>query len=103
MRHDSRVHASAGAHALPLIKPQSTAIAPLLRVWEWVVATFRGVEATPVGGLLLGNAWAAHLVALPLGVRAWNLAHAARPDSLHDQALLLQECVTVVFLGLVVV
>jgi len=35
-------------------------------------------------------------------VRAWNLFHATRADTLHDQALLLQETVTVVFLGLVV-
>jgi len=51
---------------------------------------------------LLGNAWPAYLFALPLLVRAWNLFHATRADTLHDQALLLQETVTVVFLGLVV-
>jgi protein-S-isoprenylcysteine O-methyltransferase Ste14 len=78
-------------------------MAPLLRVWEWLVALFRSVEATPWGGMLLGNAWPAYLFALPLSARVWNLAHATRQDSLHGQAQLLQESVTVVFLGLVVV
>jgi protein-S-isoprenylcysteine O-methyltransferase Ste14 len=36
-------------------------------------------------------------------VRAWNLLRTPRADTLHDQALLLQETVTVVFLALVVV
>jgi len=71
-------------------------------VWQRLVGLFRDVEATPWGGLLLGNAWPAYLFALPLLVRAWNLFHATRADTLHDQALLLQETVTVVFLGLVV-
>ncbi len=72
-------------------------------LWHRLVGLFRDVEATPWGGLLLGNAWPAYLFALPLLVRAWNLLHATRADTLHDQALLLQETVTVVFLALVVV
>jgi protein-S-isoprenylcysteine O-methyltransferase Ste14 len=71
--------------------------------WQRLVDLFRGVEATSWGGLLLGNAWPAYLFALPLGVRAWNLAQSLRADSPHDQAVLLQESVTVIFLGLVVV
>jgi protein-S-isoprenylcysteine O-methyltransferase Ste14 len=71
-------------------------------LWHKLVGLFRDVEATPWGGLLLGNAWPAYLFALPLLVRAWNLFHVTRADTLHDQALLLQETVTVVFLGLVV-
>ncbi len=70
--------------------------------WARLVGLFRDVEATPWGGLLLGNAWPAYLFALPLLVRAWNLFHATSAESLHDQALLLQETVTVAFLGLVV-
>jgi protein-S-isoprenylcysteine O-methyltransferase Ste14 len=71
--------------------------------WERLVALFRGVEATSWGSLLLGNAWPAYLFALPLSARVWNLAHTARAESVHAQAQLLQESVTVVFLGLVVV
>ena len=71
-------------------------------LWHRLVGLFRDVEATPWGGLLLGNAWPAYLFALPLLVRAWNLLRTPRADTLHDQALLLQETVTVVFLGLVV-
>jgi protein-S-isoprenylcysteine O-methyltransferase Ste14 len=72
-------------------------------LWRRLVGLFRDVEATPWGGLLLGNAWPAYLFALPLLVRAWNLLRTPRADTLHDQALLLQETVTVVFLALVVV
>lgn len=61
------------------------------------------MEATAWGSLLLGNAWPAYLFALPLSARIWNLVRALRPETLHDQAQLLQEAVTVVFLGLVVV
>lgn len=92
-----------GARTLPLRRSQSSGDAGLFRLWHGLVATFRAVEATPWGGLLLGNVWPAYLFALPLSARAWNLAHAHRPETLHDQALLLQEVITVVFLGLVVV
>jgi protein-S-isoprenylcysteine O-methyltransferase Ste14 len=74
----------------------------IINLWARLVGLFRDVEATPWGGLLLGNAWPAYLFALPLLVRAWNLFHTTRADTLHDQALLLQETVTVIFLGLVV-
>jgi protein-S-isoprenylcysteine O-methyltransferase Ste14 len=70
-------------------------LGPLVRQW-------RALEATSLGGLLLGNVWPAYLFALPLGARVWGLTHAQRGDSLNDQARLLQEIVTVVFLGLVV-
>ena len=68
-------------------------------LWHRLVGLFRDVEATPWGGLLLGNAWPAYLFALPLLVRAWNLLRSTRADTLHDQAVLLQETVTVVFLA----
>ena len=71
--------------------------------WERLVGLFRGVEATSWGSLLLGNAWPAYIFALPLSARLWNLAHTRRAETLHDQAQLLQESVTIVFLGLVVV
>src|SRR4030081_1100120 len=70
--------------------------------WEKLVGQFRAVEATWWGGLLLGNVWPAYLFALPLSARVWNLVQAPRPETLHDQARLLQESVTVVFLALVV-
>jgi protein-S-isoprenylcysteine O-methyltransferase Ste14 len=73
-----------------------------LRAWYWLVRAFREVESTPLGGLLLGNVWPAYVFALPLAARVWGLVHAQRPQTLHAQAQLLQETVTVVFLGLVV-
>jgi protein-S-isoprenylcysteine O-methyltransferase Ste14 len=79
----------------------SLANAPI-RAWQWLVAAFRDVESTSMGSLLLVNVWPAYVFALPLAARAWGLLHAQRPDSLHSQAQLLQEIVTVVFLGLVV-
>jgi protein-S-isoprenylcysteine O-methyltransferase Ste14 len=71
--------------------------------WAKIVAVHREVEATKWGGLLLGNVWPAYLFALPLGARIWNLARAQYGDSLHAQASLVQEIVTIVFLALVVV
>jgi protein-S-isoprenylcysteine O-methyltransferase Ste14 len=53
--------------------------------------------------LLLGNVWPAYLFAMPLGARVWGLAHTPRGATLDAQARLLQECVTIVFLALVVV
>jgi protein-S-isoprenylcysteine O-methyltransferase Ste14 len=70
--------------------------------WERLVRLFRGVEATSWGSLLLGNAWPAYLFALPLSVRFWNLLRARPGDTLHSQAQFILECVTVLFLGLVV-
>jgi protein-S-isoprenylcysteine O-methyltransferase Ste14 len=68
-----------------------------------IVGLWRKVESTPMGALLLGNIWPAYLFALPLGARAWYGLRAPRGDTLHDQARLLQEAVTVVFLALVVI
>ena len=55
-----------------------------------------------MGALLLGNVWPAYIFALPLAVRVWGLVRAHRAETLHAQAQLLQEIVTVVFLALVV-
>ena len=85
------------------LSPESSALSPLFRVWHAIVASFRAVEATTVGGLLLGNVWPAYVFALPLAARVWGLLHARFDQSLHGQAQLLQEVVTVVFLTLVVV
>jgi protein-S-isoprenylcysteine O-methyltransferase Ste14 len=78
------------------------------RAWHRLVRLHRDVEATPLGGVLLGNVWPAYLFALPLGTRLWGIAQ--RPWSLsstdggaHTQALVLQEIVTTLFLALVVV
>jgi protein-S-isoprenylcysteine O-methyltransferase Ste14 len=71
--------------------------------WDRLVGLQRELEATPWGSLLLGNIWPAYLFALPLGARIWTVWHAQWGDSLHDRAGLLQEVVTIVFLGLVVV
>jgi protein-S-isoprenylcysteine O-methyltransferase Ste14 len=70
--------------------------------WDRLVGLHREVEATPWGGLLLGNIWPAYLFALPLGARVWNVWHAQWGDSPDQRARLLQEVVTIVFLGLVV-
>ena len=78
-------------------------MSPLTRAWRGLVATFRELEATPWGGLLLGNVWPAYVFALPLAARVWNVSRAVRDGSLHAQAALLQETVTVIFLALVVV
>ena len=75
----------------------------MTRAWRGLVASFRDVEATTWGGLLLGNVWPAYVFALPLAARVWNLSRAARDGSPHAQAALLQELVTVIFLALVVV
>jgi protein-S-isoprenylcysteine O-methyltransferase Ste14 len=65
---------------------------------------FRSAEANPLGGLLLGNVWPAYVFALPLAARIWGLSHSLRPaETLHAQAQLLQEVVTVLFLALVVI
>ena len=62
----------------------------------------RDVEATRWGHRLLANVWPAYLFAMPLLVRVWNLPHRAWDSSLHGQALLLQEIVTIAFLTLTV-
>jgi protein-S-isoprenylcysteine O-methyltransferase Ste14 len=67
------------------------------------VGSFRTIEATPLGGLLLGNVWPAYVFALPLLTRFWALLHMRRGGSLQTQAAFLQQAVIVVFLALVVV
>jgi len=67
-----------------------------------VVATFRAVEATPIGGLLLGNLWPAYLFAVPLVIRAWGLVHMRPGGTLHAELTFVEEVVTVVFLAQVV-
>jgi len=74
--------------------------------WRTLVGVHRGIEATPWGGVLLGNVWPAYFFALPLGVRAWSFAEslsAAGAASTHERARLVQELVTILFLLLVVV
>jgi protein-S-isoprenylcysteine O-methyltransferase Ste14 len=71
------------------------------RVWRWLVAAFRDVEATPWGAVLLGNVWPAYLFALPLAARCWTFFLSFRAG--EDPVRLLQEAVTIVFLALVVV
>ncbi|MDQ3810133.1 MAG: isoprenylcysteine carboxylmethyltransferase family protein [Chloroflexota bacterium] len=74
--------------------------------WRQLVAAHRQLERTRWGAILLGNVWPAYLFALPLGARAWALAQQVRQvrePSLHEQARLLQEAVTILFLALVVV
>lgn len=67
---------------------------------------WRELETTRWGQLLLANIWPAYLFAMPLLLRAWNLVQRTRDggwgDSLHGQALLLEEVVTVAFLALTV-
>jgi protein-S-isoprenylcysteine O-methyltransferase Ste14 len=74
------------------------------RAWQSVVGSFRAVEATRFGGLLLGHVWPAYIFALPLAVRTWGLVHMSpTAGSLYATAVFLQEAVTIVFLSLVVV
>jgi protein-S-isoprenylcysteine O-methyltransferase Ste14 len=79
----------------------------LARTWRGLVGVHREIESTSWGALLLGNVWPAYLFALPLLVRFWGLTQRAIrgeiADTLHGQALLLQELVTVLFLALIVV
>ena len=74
-----------------------------MRVWRALVAMYQAVEATHWGDLLLGNVWPAYLFAMPLAARIWNFVQTPRDQTLDGQARLLQECVTIVFLALVVV
>jgi protein-S-isoprenylcysteine O-methyltransferase Ste14 len=73
--------------------------AGLARAWH-------DFESTRWGRLLLANLWPAYLFAMPLLVRVWNLAQrwldGGWDASLHARALLLQEVVTITFLGLTV-
>src|SRR5215216_5056695 len=76
------------------------------RLWRALVHVHREIENTPWGSVLLGNVWPAYLFALPLAARLWSLFQTVRQlrePSLHDQARVLQEAVTVVFLALVVI
>jgi protein-S-isoprenylcysteine O-methyltransferase Ste14 len=86
--------------------PASSAVrsrsGPSFRVWQWLVAAFREVEGTRLGGLLLGNVWPAYVFALPLAARVIGFLHTRRDGSLHGDAAWLQELVTIIFLALVV-
>src|SRR3982074_159460 len=101
LRHDIRSSSHLGV--TDLLSHQSSVLSPLLSLWRKIVALHHEVEATKWGSLVLGNVWPAYLFALPLGARVWNLLRARYRDSLHEQASLLQEIVTIVFLALVVV
>jgi protein-S-isoprenylcysteine O-methyltransferase Ste14 len=70
--------------------------------WQWLVSSFRAVEATPIGGLLLGNVWPAYVFALPLAARVWGFLHWRNDGSLHATATYVEEVVTILFLTLVV-
>jgi protein-S-isoprenylcysteine O-methyltransferase Ste14 len=75
------------------------------RAWRGLVHVHRDLEATAWGGVLLDNVWPAYLFALPLAARLWALLQTTRhlrEPSLHVQAQVLQEAVTVAFLALVV-
>jgi protein-S-isoprenylcysteine O-methyltransferase Ste14 len=62
----------------------------------------RDLEATRWGHRLLANVWPAYLFAMPLLVRLWYLPQRSWGSSAHEQALLLQEVVTIAFLALTV-
>ena len=74
-----------------------------MRGWHALVAMYQAVEATHWGDLLLGNVWPAYLFAMPLAARILGFVQTSRDQSLDGQARVLQECVTIVFLALVVV
>ena len=74
--------------------------------WRALVGLHRGIEATSWGAVLLSNVWPAYFFALVLGARALVLIQSLSgigSASVHDQARLLQETVTILFLALVVV
>jgi protein-S-isoprenylcysteine O-methyltransferase Ste14 len=74
--------------------------------WRTLVGWHRDLEATSWGSLVLGNVWPAYLFALPLAARIWALSQwlrTLRDPTAEDQARVLQEAVTIVFLALVVV
>jgi protein-S-isoprenylcysteine O-methyltransferase Ste14 len=96
-------HFAQHTHDTSTLSTQYASLSTLKRLWRALVALHRDIEATHWGALLLGNVWPAYLFALPLGARIWNLSRARFGDSLHEQALLVQEIVTIVFLALVVV
>jgi protein-S-isoprenylcysteine O-methyltransferase Ste14 len=76
------------------------------RGWRALVGWHRDIELTSWGSLLLGNVWPAYLFALPLAARIWALTQTLRTlrePTAEDQARVLQESVTIVFLALVVV
>jgi protein-S-isoprenylcysteine O-methyltransferase Ste14 len=85
------------------LSPQSSVLSPFKHAWHWLVGSFRAVEETTWGGLLLGNVWPAYVFALPLAARIWGFMHVRFDETLHGRAQLLQELVTIVFLALVVV
>ncbi|MBV9171211.1 MAG: isoprenylcysteine carboxylmethyltransferase family protein, partial [Chloroflexi bacterium] len=54
-------------------------------------------------GFLLSNLWPAFVFGVPLATRMWSLRQRPVPTNLHEQAFYLQEVLTIIFLGLVVV
>lgn len=85
-------------------------VRPMVATWRGLVRTYRDVEDTPWGRLLLANVWPAYLFALPLAAKVWGfigrlrdpVAHGAEADPRRYQAVLAQEAATILFFGLVV-
>ena len=75
----------------------------MTRLWRLLVGAQREVERTAWGGFLLGNVWPAYIFALPLFARVVGFVQTRPGDTRHEQAQWLQELVTIIFLGLVVV
>lgn len=76
------------------------------RLWPALVRRHRDLDSRRLGPIRVGDLWPAYLFALPLLARLWGLIErAARGEgapSLHQQAALLQDLVTTLFLGLIV-
>lgn len=100
-RPDPASTTRAGEPKVP-VSHARTRTSPGAQLWQMLVRTHRQVEATDWGAVLLGNVWPAYLFALPLAARVWGLLHRPLPSSLRDQASLLQEVATIVFLAVVV-
>ena len=75
----------------------------LTEPWDALVRLYRELESTRWGGLLLSNVWPAYVFALPLAARIWGMRGRPLPTTLHEQAFYLQEILTILFLGQVVV
>jgi protein-S-isoprenylcysteine O-methyltransferase Ste14 len=100
MAHHLRVNTH--VRAPTTFQSHDTPIGIFIHLWRGLVASFRAVEATPMGGLLLGNVWPAYVFALPLAARIWGFLHWRSDGSLHATAVYVQEIVTIIFLALVV-
>jgi len=88
--------------------PPRAAGAGPTRLWTALARVPGALDGRRVGPTRFGNLWPAYVFALPFVARLWrwldNLVHAGGAGtSVHQWAVLMQEMVTILFLGAVVV